>query len=119
MTRYLVHNVYGDAQSLIDSAPEDVVCVPFGWTPQVEEARNNLFSQLGVSGVSCLPAVLFFCPERTVSYVDEQGATQSMLVPPHWREVRVQDLQQPWTWEAIAQEQDVVAEHIWVGAGMT
>jgi hypothetical protein len=56
--RYLLHNIYGDADHLIDTAPDDVTCVPFGWDEATETARNTLLSQLGVGGVSSLPSLL-------------------------------------------------------------
>ena len=52
--KYFFHNIYGDAQNLIDTAPEDVICIPAGWSPEAETNRNNwrrsrisLYSVLG------------------------------------------------------------------------
>lgn len=56
--RYLFHNIYGDADNLIATAPDDVTCVPFGWDEQTESARDVLMQQLGIGGVSCLPSLV-------------------------------------------------------------
>lgn len=91
MVRYFFHNVYGDCDNLLNTLPEDVVAVPFGWTPDVEDARNQVLNSLNTS-VSCLPSVL---------YQGQDGT---------WREVRVADLEQ-WTWAIIDSLcVDVVAE---------
>lgn len=94
--RYLFHNVYGDADELIASKPEDVLAVPFGWETEVEEERNRILSELGV-GVSSLPALVYFVEE----YMDDFSATEPFLVPAHWQELRISDLPKPWTWEQI------------------
>lgn len=39
---YLFHNIYGDAQSLIDSAADDVVLVPWGPDEAAETIRNGI-----------------------------------------------------------------------------
>ena len=56
--RYLLHNIYGDADHLINTAPDDVTCVPFGWDADTEQARNSLLASLGLAGVSQLPCLL-------------------------------------------------------------
>jgi hypothetical protein len=76
--RWLFHNIYGDADGLIATAPDDVTCVPFGWDAETEQARNMLLAQLGVS-VPALP----------------------WLVSDDGKEVPVASLPQPWTWEAV------------------
>lgn len=97
MTRYLVHNIYGDADALIATAPDDVECVPAGWTPEVERARGELLASLGLAGVSCLPCLLHWREAGTVDD-PELGAVD---VPGHWAELRVADLPRPWTWGQI------------------
>jgi hypothetical protein len=42
--RYFFYNVYGDAQELIDTLPSDVTAIPFGWSKDIEEARNKKYS---------------------------------------------------------------------------
>lgn len=92
MTRYLFHNVYGEADGLIQSKPSDVVAVPFGWTPDIEQARNALLQSLGTS-VSCLPALLYQVQETD----SETGETRTV-----WRELRIGDWpRERWTWGNI------------------
>ena len=67
--RYLLHNIYGDADDLIASAPDDVISVPFGWDAATEAARNDLLAQLGLSGVSGLPCLLYQDGGRWVQFV--------------------------------------------------
>lgn len=82
--RYLIHNVYGDCDALIASHPEDVECVPRGWTPEEEAALAERLQAAELSGISCLPCLLEWVP--TISA---------------WVETRVADLEQPWTWQDI------------------
>jgi hypothetical protein len=79
--RYLFHNIYGDANHLIETAPSDVICVPFGWSDEIEKKRNELLATLDTS-VSCLPSLI----------VEKDGK---------WQEIRIEDLPKPWTWETI------------------
>ena len=44
--RYLFHNIYGDAQSLLDTLPSDVEAIPFGWDEETETVRNNKIAEL-------------------------------------------------------------------------
>lgn len=67
--RYLLHNIYGDADNLVASAPEDVVTMPFGWDATTETARNALLDQLGLTGVSGLPCLLYQRDGRWVEFV--------------------------------------------------
>ena len=109
---YLFHNVYGDADYLINSASEDIQCVPFGWTPEIEEARNTLINQLNVT-VSALPSVVFQMPEKTMPglcLVDNEYQPCEQVVPEHWEEIRVMDLPEPKDWTIINQRiQDLKA----------
>lgn len=95
--RYLIHNIYGDADDLIATKPEDVTCIPAGWTPEAEAARNELLASLGLDGVSCLPCLLHYVEAQEVD--DEESGPVS--IPAHWAEVRIADLPKPWAWEAI------------------
>jgi hypothetical protein len=94
--RYLFHNIYGDADELIASKPDDVVVVPFGWQPEIEEERNRILNELG-TGVSSLPSLLYFVDE----YVDIISEPEPFTVPAHWKELRISDLPKPWSWEQI------------------
>lgn len=83
MTRYLIHNVYGDADDLVATAPADVECVPRLWDGNGEAYLINMLAELGISGVSCLPVLLYWHEDA------------------HWAELRVADMPAPWTWAAI------------------
>ena len=83
--KYLFHNVYGDADNLIASAPTDIATIAFGWDEKTESFRNQKLEELGVAGVSTLPALLFF-------YQDS------------WHEIRVLDLPKPWNWVEIDEQ---------------
>jgi hypothetical protein len=78
----LIHNIYGDADTLVASAPAGVVCIPRSWTPEAEFQLAQMMQEQGVSSISCLPSFLF----------RHEGGIY---------EIRVADLPQPWTWEAI------------------
>lgn len=99
--RYFFHNIYGDAQELLDTLPADVQAVPFGWTPDVEDARNQLLSQLNAT-VSDLPSVLFLRPAHIKQFLID-GQMTDVQVPEAWNEIRVGDMSKPWTWQAIDQ----------------
>jgi len=88
---YLFHNIYGDAAELIVSAPDGVECVPWGPTAEAEAARNVKLAELNAS-ISALPALLYWRDEVTI---------EDVTIPAHWREIRICDLPQPWTWEQI------------------
>jgi hypothetical protein len=94
--RYLFHNIYGDAAELIESKPDDVLAVPFGWNTEAEEERNRILSELGVR-VSSLPALVYFVEE----HIDNFSAIEPFLVPAHWKELRISDLPKPWSWQQI------------------
>lgn len=90
--RYLFHNVYGDADELIASKPNDVVCIPFGWTAEIEEERNKKINELNVV-VSGLPSLCY-------------------LEDNQYKEFRIDMLNKPWSWEsiesAIAQTKNII-----------
>jgi hypothetical protein len=84
--------VYGDADQLIETRPNDVSTIPFGWDEITENNRIKKLQELNAS-VSCLPSVQFFYDER-------------------WLEVRVEDMNKPWTWETIDNEIEKIKEKI-------
>lgn len=94
--RYLFYNVYGDANELIASKPDDVIAVAFGWEPEIEQERNRIINELGI-GVSTLPSLIYFVEE----YIDIISEPQPVTIPAHWEELRISDLPKPWTWEQI------------------
>ena len=90
-SRYLLYNPSGPAaDALLADLPDDVAPVPFGWTAEIEAARNNLLASLfGVSGISSLPCILYL-------ELAHDG------VPEHWVEQRF--VEQPaaaWSWDNI------------------
>lgn len=98
--RYLFHNIYGDADGLITTAPSDVVCVPFGWDVQTENTRNTLIASFNLPHISTLPSVVFWFPEKT--YPDPFNANiPPRTFPAHWHELSVLDIPKPWSWEQI------------------
>lgn len=82
--RYLIHNIYGDCDSLIATAPEDVECVPRGWTAEEEESLRQRLQAAELAGISCLPCLLEWLHDASL-----------------WVETRVADLPKPWSWESI------------------
>lgn len=100
---YLFHNVYGDADELIATKPDDVQAVPFGWTEEIENARNELLSSLSCT-VSCLPSIVFEVPEKMVKVgVFVNGVVEESLarMPAHYEEIRIFDMPKPWNWGDI------------------
>lgn len=100
---YLFHNVYGDAAELIDTKPNDVQAVPFGWTDEIEAARNTLIASLNCT-VSCLPSIVFEVPEKMITVgVLVDGVLEESLarLPAHYEEVRIFDMPKPWNWNDI------------------
>ncbi len=102
---YFFHNVYGDAQELLDSKPVNVLAVPFGWDPETEERRNEILDEIQMT-VSCLPSLLYWVEESSTTLiqpVDESnpnGPTETITVftPAHWEEYRFEEDQKPWSW---------------------
>lgn len=82
--RYLIHNIYGDCDFLIATAPEDVECVPRGWTAEEEESLRQRLQAAELAGISCLPCLLEWLPDAS-----------------EWVETRVANLPMPWGWAAI------------------
>jgi hypothetical protein len=39
---YFFHNIYGQEKSLLDTLPDNVTAVPFGWDTESENKRINL-----------------------------------------------------------------------------
>lgn len=107
--RYLFHNIYGDATELINTKPDDVILVPFGWSPDIENTRNFLLQELNLTGVSCLPSLIFWCPARTITVFNQNGSSV-VNIPEKWEEVAVGYLPQPWTWQQINAQQALIAQ---------
>lgn len=97
MTRYLIHNIYGDADDLIATAPNDVECLPRLWDEEGEENLIQRLVELGISSVSCLPALLYWREEQLILMSD--GSEE--ITPAQWVELRIADIPTPWTWTSI------------------
>lgn len=100
---YLFHNIYGDADYLIESAPSGVECVPFGWTESAEQYRNSLLAMMDVT-VSFLPSVVFQMPEKVMPamcMVDGEMQPCEETVPEHWEELRLDFVPEPKDWDTI------------------
>ena len=102
--RYFFHNIYGDADELIASKPQDVEAVPFGWDEESETNRNRILSELN-SSVSCLPSLIYWRNEYSYDSVDENNQPVTITVPAHWEEIRVAEIERPWTWDKIQDKQ--------------
>ena len=101
---YLFHNVYGDTNELIAAKPLDCEVVPFGWTPEVEEYRNNLVAQLGCT-VSCLPSVVYYQPAYSITVTNTlTGEVSTTPLGATWEELPVGSMEKPWSWDVIQQE---------------
>lgn len=100
---YLFHNVYGDADELILTKPDDVQAIPFGWTDEIENARNQLINSLNCA-VSSLPSIVFEVPEKMAVVgvlVDDVMEESLARLPAHYEEIRIFDLPKPWNWVDI------------------
>jgi hypothetical protein len=101
---YLFHNVYGDADDLIAAKPVDCEAVPFGWTPEIEEYRNNLIVQLGCT-ISALPSVVYYQEPYTTTITDiATNEVTTIASGGKWEEIAVLHMDTPWTWSAIQEE---------------
>lgn len=93
MTQYLFYNPdprgadQTNVKEMLAALPPETVAVPFGWTAEIEAARNALLAQLGVSGISALPCLL---------YQNKDGV---------WREERIADHPKTdWTWTKVEEK---------------
>ncbi len=93
---YLFHNLYNEEADLIASAPENVECIPFGWSEEAENYRNLKLEEIGI-GVSSLPSVIAW---RNEYNVEVEGVTMTVLA--HWEEIRLSDIEKEnWNWAYI------------------
>jgi hypothetical protein len=98
---YLFHNVYGDADDLIATAPSNVITIPYGWDEKTEAYRNEIIKAMNFMP-SVLPAVMYFAKEIRIDEHEVDGLwVPNTYIPPRWQEVRVLDMPKPWTWTDI------------------
>jgi hypothetical protein len=100
---YLFHNVYGDANELIETKPANCEAIPFGWTSKVEAYRNQKINELKCA-VSGLPSVIYFQPTYTSTIIFSTGEQEIYNFGNTWTEIRVHEMSKPWTWEKIQSE---------------
>ena len=98
--KYFFHNIYGDAQSLLDTKPEDVIAIPFGPDAETETNRNNYINDLGISP-SCLPCLVWYKPSyREDTIINDQPSFQTF--PAAWTELRFKEIDKSnWNWTYI------------------
>lgn len=97
--QYLFYNIYGDADGLINTKTEVIITVPWGPSEEIENNRNQIISELGVTP-STLPSLVFWMPFKQIwTYINNKPYLQD--IPAHWEEVRIADLSKPWNWEQI------------------
>lgn len=97
--KYLFHNIYGDAQTLIDTKSNDVIVVPFGWDQQTESIRDSMLNLLKVN-VASLPAVVVWREEYIVTSPHPDDAPKTM--PAGWFVLHLNDVpQSDWNWSQI------------------
>jgi hypothetical protein len=109
VSMYFFHNIYGDEADLLDSLPDSVTAVPFGWTEEAESYRNEILSEIGAS-VSSLPCVLVYVPEHfadsskftNLDYVPQDHRVVGFQkVPSRWVEFSFMGITKPWSWEKM------------------
>lgn len=100
---YLFYNIYGDADELIATKPEDCEDIPFGWTPEAEAYRNAKIAELNCV-VSGLPSVIYFQPAYTLTVIYPDGKQDVYNMGNAWTEVMVYNMPKPWNWTEIQAE---------------
>lgn len=134
--KYLFYNVYGDADELISTKPEDVIAVPYGWDGDTETKRNQILSELNLNGVSGLPCYIFphsgykrLIPERQDRNLnlDQEGnvildkdgnptfSEDIILLPAEvidissgYFEVPIFTMGKPWNWDEILRKENEI-----------
>jgi hypothetical protein len=102
--KYLFHNVYGDADHLINTAPNDVECIPAGWSPEIENARNVKINLLGIGGVQGYPCLVYWENQKQVTFTIPEGGpdavqTITRTLPAGWKVLGIYGPgKENWTW---------------------
>lgn len=106
---YLFHNVYGEENWLIETAPENMIAIPFGWTEEAESNRNAVLDDMGLPGITTVPCVVVWNPatKATMTFLDpetEKKKTIEFDRSPFWEEIPfgMWDKNE-WNWEKINQ----------------
>tara|TARA_E500000318_G_scaffold80561_1_gene75758 strand:+ start:31 stop:369 length:339 start_codon:yes stop_codon:yes gene_type:complete len=98
--KYFFHNVYGDAQTLLDTKADDIVSVAWGYDADTETARNNYINDLGITP-SCLPSLIYYKPSwNEDTYLNDVLTTQTHAAT--WVELRFKEIDKSnWNWAYI------------------
>jgi len=98
---YLFHNIYGDADELIATAPSNVIAIPYGWDEKTEEYRNQIIKAMKFTP-SVLPSLIYLAKEIRIEEHEQDGLwVPNTYIPPRWQEVRIEDMPKPWNWADI------------------
>ena len=118
--KYLVHNIYGDAQTLIDTIGSNVA-IPAGWSDAANANREDYINSINTVNAakgrptvncSCFPTVFFYRAafNETVTKPDnaEAGSPNSWVVPHNegWYQFPIENLlaKSDWTWTKVNAE---------------
>ena len=84
--KYLVHNIYGEAQTLIDNIGSNVA-IPAGWSDAAEANRKDYVDSMntvnsgttaGLVDCACYPTVFYYRNAFDESYTtDVDGSSQT------------------------------------------
>tara|TARA_B100000085_G_C18440449_1_gene470554 strand:- start:62 stop:493 length:432 start_codon:yes stop_codon:yes gene_type:complete len=118
--KYLVHNIYGDAQTLIDTIGSNVA-IPAGWSDAANANRVDYINSMNTVNATngkpnvdcnCFPTVFFYRAafNETVQKPDnaEAGGPDNWFVPHNegWYQFPVESwlAKSDWTWTKINAE---------------
>ena len=92
---YFFHNVYGEEKGLLETIPDNVTAIPYGWDNDTELKRIKVLSELKLF-ISGLPALVQWKQEYvtgydSVTYIEYEG----------WIETYFYKFPKPWTWEQV------------------
>jgi len=113
--KYLVHNIYGEAQTLIDNIGSNVA-IPAGWSDAAEANRKDYVDSMntvnsgttaGLVDCACYPTVFYYRNAFDESYttdVDGSSQTYTKTKPAGWYQFPVEMWvtdKNNWTWTYI------------------
>ena len=113
--KYLVHNIYGEAQTLIDTIGSNVA-IPAGWSDAAESNRKDYIDSMntvnssttaGLVDCACYPTVFYYRATFDESYttdVDGVSKTYTKNIPAGWYQFEVENIitdKNDWTWSNI------------------
>jgi hypothetical protein len=118
--KYFFHDTYGASKNLVETAPNDVIVIAAGWSPEAEQNRNDYLNALG-KGISGYPSVLYWRSAHQITTVVTDTAIIAQLPPSNiyvedgiekikwtqivdanWSEYPIYELEtKPWSWTSI------------------